>query len=97
MAYVFEACTTIGTDTEGWVDLIPATGRRMHIFAFEPWGGETSYKGVTVKGPFEPTATWVGPNELRISIGTVARVLQQQTEVDGVRVSHAIGFELYKR
>jgi hypothetical protein len=97
VAYVFEACTTIGTVTEGRVDLIPATGPRIRIFTFVPWGGEISYKGVAVKGPFEPTATWVGPNDLRISIGTVGQVLQRQTEVDGVRVSYDIGSELYKR
>lgn len=95
--YVFEACTTIGTDTEGWVDLISASGNRIHIFTFEPWGGEISHKGVRVKGPFEPAATWIGRNELRISIGTVGRVLQRQSQVDGIRVSYAIGLELYKQ
>lgn len=96
VAYVFEACTTIGANNEAWVDIVSPTGHRIRIFSFVPWGGEISYHGVTAKGPFEPAATWLSPNELRISIGTVGRVLQRQPEADGVHVTYDIGLELYK-
>lgn len=97
VAYVFQACTTIGASNQACVDLIPSTGRRIRIFSYVPWGGEISYKGVSAKGPFEPTATWVALNELRISIGTVDQVLQRRTEADGVHVTYDIGSELYRR
>jgi len=96
VAYVFEACTTFGASNTAWVDIVRSTGRRIQIFTFVPWGGEVSHRGVTAEAPFEPTATWVTPNELRISIGTVGRVLQRRTEVDGVHVTYDIGLELYK-
>jgi len=96
VASVFEACTAIVAGNEAWVDIVPPTGHRIQIFSFVPWGGEVSYRGVTAEGPFEPTATWVTPNELRISIGTVGRVLQRRTEADGVHVTYDIGVELYK-
>jgi hypothetical protein len=96
VAYVFQACTTIGASNEAWVDLIPPNGHRIQIFSFVPWGGEIGYHGVTAKAPFEPAATWLTPNELLISIGTVGQVLQRRTEVDGVHITYKIGLELYK-
>jgi hypothetical protein len=50
----------------------------------------------SAKAPFEPAATWLTPNELRISIGTVGHVLQRRTEADGVHVTYDIGEEFYK-
>ena len=96
VASVFEACTTIGASNEAWVDLIQPNGHRIQIFSYVPWGGEISYHGVTAKAPFEPAATWLTPNELRISIGTVCHVLQRRTESDVVHVTYDIGEELYK-
>jgi hypothetical protein len=96
VAYVFQACTTIGASNEAWVDLIPPNGHRIQIFDFVPWGGEISYHGVTAKAPFEPAATWLAPDELRISIGTVGQVLQRRTEADRVHITYDIGVELYK-
>jgi hypothetical protein len=93
---VFQACTTIGASNEAWVDLIPPNGHRTQIFSLVPWGGEIRYHGVTAKAPFEPAATWLTPNELLISIGTVGQVLQRRTEVDGVHITYKIGLELYK-
>jgi hypothetical protein len=97
VSYVYQACTTIGTVTEGWVDLAPSHGRTVHLMTFAPWGGEVSDKfGTPVRKPFEPVATWTSPTELRISIGTVGKVIQQRANADGVHVSYDIGMELYK-
>ena len=79
-----------------WVDLVLPTGRRVNLLTFSPWGGELTHNGTTVNGPFEPTASWESANELRISIGTVGRIEQRRTEVNGVRVTYDIGLELYK-
>jgi hypothetical protein len=94
--YVFQACTTIGTVTEGWVDLILPTGHRVHLLTFAPWGGEVTHDGLAVKGPFQPSAIWVGPTNLRISIGTVGKVIRRRQEADGVHVTYDVGMELYK-
>ena len=34
---VFQACTTIGTSSEGWVDLVLPEGRSVRLFTFVPW------------------------------------------------------------
>jgi hypothetical protein len=94
--YVFEACTTIGTVTEAWVDLTSPNGHRIHLLDFAPWGGELTHDGSPVKEPFEPVATWESPTKLRISIGTVGKIMKRQTEADGVHVTYDIGLELYK-
>jgi hypothetical protein len=96
VTYVFQACTTICTVTTGWVDLVPRSGHRIHLMTFVPWGGETSKDGKLATGPFEPKATWLSPNNLRISIGTVDVVSQRTTHADGVNVSSDIGQELYR-
>jgi hypothetical protein len=93
---VFDACTTIGSSNTARVDFIQPNGHRVELFSYVPWGGEISYHGVAAKAPFEPAATWLRPNDLRISIGTVGQVLQRRTEVDGVHLTYDIGVELYK-
>ena len=81
---------------QGWVDLVSPTGHRVHLLTFSAWGGELTHNGRPVNGPFEPTANWESANDLRISIGTVGKIEQQQTEVNGVHVTYHIGSELYK-
>ena len=93
---VFQACTAIGTSTEEWVDLVSSTGHRVRVFAFVPWGGGHPNPGPPVNGPFQPSATWLTPNDLRLSIGTVGQVLQQRSEADGVRITYDVRTDLSK-
>ena len=93
---VFQACTAIGTSLQEWVDLVLPNGRRVRLFTFVPWGGETSYRGEPVRGPFEPSATWVSPRDLRLSIGTVNRVIQARSQAAGVRITYDVRTDLSK-
>jgi hypothetical protein len=93
---VFRACTAIGTSVEAWVDLVSPTGRRVRLLTFVPWGGESSYQGSPVTGPFEPSATWVTPTDLRISVGTVDQVIEERSEASGVHITYDIGTVLSK-
>lgn len=93
---VFQACTTVGTSVQEWVDLVEPTGRRVHLLTFVPWGGETTYRGALVKGPFEPSATWLTPSDLRLSIGTVGQVIQKRDEAAGVHITYDIRTDLSK-
>src|SRR6185437_1446341 len=92
----FQACTTIGTSTQGWVDLVLPVGRRIRLFTFVPWGGEIRYRGVSVKGPFKPSVTWLTPNDLRLSIGTVDQVTQERSEAAGIHITYAVRTDLSK-
>jgi hypothetical protein len=92
----FEACTTIGTSTREWVDLVLASGRRRRVLTFVPWGGELSSPGVTVREPFEPVVTWANPSAMHISIGTVSQLSEQHDDVDGVRITYSIGTIIYR-
>jgi hypothetical protein len=62
-----------------WVDLVLPSGHHERVFDF-------------TEG--QPSATWVTPNVLQISIGTVDGIGAQRTEVDGVRVVYDIGANL---
>lgn len=93
---VFQACTAVGTSVQESVDLVDPTGRRVRLLTFVPWGGETSHRGVPIKGPFEPSATWRTPSDLRISVGTVEQVIEQHGEVDSVHVTYDIRTDLSK-
>jgi hypothetical protein len=79
-----------------WVDMVSPNGHRVRLLTYSPWGGELSHNAMPVRGPFEPSANWVGTNELRVSIGTVGSVEQRRTDVHGVHVTYDIGLELYK-
>ena len=93
---VFSACTAIGTSVQESVDLLTPTGRRVRLFTFVPWSGETKYRGRPVTGPFQPSATWVTPSDLRLSIGTVDQVIRERTEADGVRIIYDVRTDLAK-
>jgi hypothetical protein len=95
VVYVFEACTTIGTTTQARVVLASGPGRRNTIFRFAPADGYVRYHGVQVKGPLQPSATWTSAHSLKISIGTVAAILEQRYEVDGVQVTYDVGNNLH--
>ena len=91
-----EACTTIGTVTSERVDLVYPSGHRDRIFTFVPWGGEIRVGGITAKEPYNPSATWLSPTTLRISVGTVDSVVDQRSEVGDVKISYDLGAILYK-
>jgi hypothetical protein len=95
VVYKFEACTTIGTSVDARVDLVSASGDSTTIFRFSPADGYVSYRGNPVTGSLEPSAEWLSPHSLKISIGTVAAVLDQRSEVEGVRVTYDIGTNLH--
>ena len=93
---VFRACTAVGTSVSAWVDLVSPTGSRIRLFTYVPWGGETDYRGKPVKGPFEPSATWISPSELRLSTGTIDRVIQERSDAAGVHITYEIQTDLSK-
>jgi hypothetical protein len=45
--------------------------------------------------PLDPSATWVSPHSLKISIGTVAAVLEQRSRISDVDISYDIGANLH--
>jgi hypothetical protein len=93
--YKFEACTALGTNVEEAVELVFPSGHRRVIFRFEPADGIVSYKGIPVAGPLQPSATWTSPHSVKISIGTVADILEQQNQIDDVSVTYAIASNLH--
>jgi hypothetical protein len=82
----FRACTTVGTVVEERVYLTSRDGNREEVFSFVPWDGS----GPPAMEPSEPTASWISPREVRISVGTVTQVLRQRSEVDGTKVHFAV-------
>jgi hypothetical protein len=95
VVYEFEACTTLGTTVDAKVDLVSPSGSHKSIFRFSPAIGLISYRGIPVKGPLQPSATWTSSHSLTISIGTVAAILEQQSELDHVAVTYLIGENLH--
>jgi len=93
---VFSACTAIGTSVQESVDLLMPTRHRVRLLTFVPWSGESDYRGSPVTGPFRPSATWVTPNDLRISIGAVDRVIQERSEAEGVNITYDVRTDLAK-
>jgi hypothetical protein len=95
VVYEFEACTTIGTTVDARVDLVSSSGSHKSIFRYSPAEGYIRYRGIQVKGPLLPSATWTSSHSLTISIGTVAAILEQQSEIDNVAVTYMIGENLH--
>jgi hypothetical protein len=93
--YKFEACTTIGTTVYEAVELVSPSGRRKTIFRFEPADGMIRYHGIYVTGPLQPSATWTSPHSVKISIGTVADILEQRSQIGDVSVSYDIATNLH--
>lgn len=91
VVYKFEACTTIGTTVDARVDLMSRSGNHNTIFRFSPAHGY-----VLATEPLEPSATWVSPHSLKISIGTVAAILEQRLEIEDVHVTYDIGTNLHE-
>jgi hypothetical protein len=91
VVYKFEACTTIGTTIDASVDLVSHTGKRKTLFSFSPANGY-----VEATGPLEPSATWTSPHSLKITIGTVAAIFEQQTDVEDVHITYDLGRNLHE-
>lgn len=93
---VVDACTALGTSVRESVDLLTPTGGRVRLFTFVPWSGETTYQGKSMTGPFRPSATWVSPSNLQISVGTVDQVIHERSEAEGVRITYDVRTDLSK-
>lgn len=87
----YEACTVLGTFADESIDLVLPGGRRKRIFEFEPSGGAFCRN---TRGPLEPAAQWTDHGVLRISIGTVGSISEQQAQVDDIPVIYDIGEDL---
>lgn len=72
-----------------------ATCRRETVFRFLPVYGLVKWRTDKVIGPAEPSAAWISPHSLRVSIGTVGAVLEQRTEIGDVHVTYDIRKDLH--
>lgn len=88
---LFQACTSFGTSLQGSVELRLASGKRTTIFAFVPNGGVVGCKGHSFPGSAEPTAAWIDPDTIRISLAVADSIVEKRTEVDGFHVVYDIG------
>jgi hypothetical protein len=95
VVYRLEACTIIGTSVSESVDLVSPSGHHKTVFSFASAASFPSYDGIPVTGPVGPSATWTAPRSLKISIGTVAAILEQRSEIDDVQVTYDIGTNLH--
>jgi hypothetical protein len=77
------------------VDVVSPNGDRQTVFSYSPADGIISYNGAQVTGSTEPSATWTSRHSLQISIGTVAAVLEQRSEIEGVRITYDITSNLH--
>lgn len=93
--YSLEVCTNIGTIVNASVDVVSSSGRRQTALRFLPVYGLVKWRAGEVTGPAEPSAAWISPHSLRISIGTVATVLEQRTEIGDVDVTYDIRKDLH--
>ena len=84
--YSLEVCTNIGTRVNASVDVVSSSGRHQTASRFLPVYGLVKWRAGEVTGTAEPSAAWVSPRSLRISIGTVETVVEQRTEIGDVRV-----------
>jgi hypothetical protein len=88
---LFQACTSLGTSLQGSVELRLPSGKRTPIFAFVPNGGMVGCNGHSFPGSAEPTAIWMGPNTIRISLAVADSIVEMRTDVDGIHVVYEIG------
>ena len=93
--YRLEVCTNIGTIINASVDVVSSSGRRQTAFRFLPVYGLVKWRAGEVSGPAEPSAAWISPHSLRISIGTVGTVLEQRTEIGDVHVTYDVRKDLH--
>jgi hypothetical protein len=94
VVYRLEACTILGTSVDESVDWVAPSGHRMRLFSFAPADSFADARGMPFPG-LVPSATWLSPDVLQISLGTVAAIVYQRAEVDGIHVVYAIGRNLH--
>ena len=85
-----EACTAIGTSVTVYINLVSHSGKAETVFSYEP-----AYGMLGVPGPLQPSASWTSPHTLKISIGTVADIIKQRTDVDDLYVTYEITKNLH--
>jgi hypothetical protein len=88
---VFEACTSLGTETAESIELKSASGDKKRIFKYEPNGGVLACKGRTFPAAAEPSVDWSNPRVIHISIPVVSSILEKHETLDGIRVTYEIG------
>jgi hypothetical protein len=93
--YSLEVCTDIGTRVTASVDVVSSSGRQQTAFRFLPVYGLLKWRAGEVTGTAEPSAAWVSPRSLRISIGTVGTVLEERPDIGDVRVTYDIRKNLH--
>jgi hypothetical protein len=93
--YSLEICTNIGTRVNASVDVVSSSGRHQTALRFLPVYGLVKWRAGEVTGPAEPSAAWISPRSLRISIGTVGTVLEQRPDMGDVQVTYDIRKDLH--
>jgi hypothetical protein len=93
--YSLEVCTNIGTRVNASVDVVSSSGRHETAFRFLPVYGLVKWRAGEITGTAEPSAAWVSPRSLRISIGTVATVLEERPDIGDIRVTYDIRKDLH--
>lgn len=86
----FSACATLSTTLDGTVELISPHGHREVIARFVPWDGRGKRGGTLLTGPFDPSAAWVSPNTLRVSLGVIGALTEKRTNVDGIDITYDV-------
>jgi hypothetical protein len=82
----FEACGGFGTTVEERIDLVAPSGRHERIMTFLPWVGVDPAEK---REPLEPLVTWTEPAAIRVTLGTVGRIIEKHDDVDGVHITYA--------
>jgi len=90
VVYRYEACATVGTNVLGTVSLVSPKGRRQTIISYDP-----AYSFPSSEPPLEPSAAWISPHSLRISIGTVAGVGEQRYDIADLHITYDIRVNLH--
>jgi hypothetical protein len=86
-----EICSTSDTATVESVSVRWPSGRQEVLLRFVPNVGMTSSSGRALSEPLEPSATWIAPGVLRISMQSVDRILDKREVINGIHVMYEMG------
>lgn len=81
--------------TNGAVDLLWPSGHRETAFRYADADGILADRGIPLTGSRQPSAVWLSPNSLKISIGNVSAIWEQRYKVGDVVVTYDIGRNLH--
>jgi hypothetical protein len=88
---VFEACTSLGTQTVESIQLKATSGDRKTIFSYVPNGGTLGCNGKTFPAVAEPSVDWTNPSVIHISIRVVSSIMEKHDTLDEMRVTYELG------